>query len=71
MQLSDFTKDIQHLLLQHWTKSEIESRLEDPPYFFEHVVIPRLDYLRKSGETAPHLRLQQTPKGELRVILIG
>lgn len=70
MQLTDFTKDIRQILLEHWSPMEIESRLEDPFYFFEHVVIPRLDYLRRHNASVPKLRLSETPKGELRVILI-
>jgi hypothetical protein len=56
--------------LQHWTKVEIESRLSDPEYFFEQVVLPRLDYLRRQNEDTPRLRLQRTPQGELRVLLL-
>ena len=70
MQLTDLSKDVRRLLLQHWTESEIESRLKDPDYFFEQVVMPRLDYLRRSGEDAPHIRFQRTPTGPPRILLL-
>ncbi len=70
MQLSDFSKDVRKLLLEHWTFGEIESRLSDPAYFFEQVVLPRLAYLRRNGKDVPTLRLQQSPNNPLRVILI-
>ncbi len=70
MDLSDLSKDVRRLLLDHWTKEEINARLEDPEYFFYQVVSPRLDYLRRNGEAVPRLRLQRTPAGELRVLLL-
>jgi hypothetical protein len=70
MELADLSKDVRRFLLQHWTKVEIESRLSDPEYFFEQVVLPRLDYLRRQNEDTPRLRLQRTPQGELRVLLL-
>jgi hypothetical protein len=69
MQLSDLGKDIRRLLLEHWTKQEIEDRLSDPDYFFEQVVIPRLDFLRRSGADVPILRVGKTANGEMRVFL--
>ena len=70
MELADLTKDVQRVLLTHWTADEINQRLEDPEYFFHQVVTPRLDYLRRSGEDAPRLRFQRTPAGEPRVLLL-
>ena len=70
MHLSDLAKDAQRFLLEHWTRSEIEDRLQDPEYFFDQVVNPRMDYLRRLGEVVPRFRLQKTPSGELRVLLL-
>ena len=71
MQLNDLTKDLQRLLLAHWNEKEIQTGLlDDPEYFFDHVVSPRLDYLRRQGEEAPRVRLQKSPAGELRVLLL-
>lgn len=70
MQLTDLSKDLQRLLLQHWTETELASRLSDPDYFFDQVVSPRLDYLRRNGEDAPHIRFQRSPSGEPRVLLL-
>lgn len=69
MQLNDLTKDIQRVLLAHWTVEEINDRLGNPEYFFEHVVNPRLKYLREQGQETPSLRLGRTPEGELLVLL--
>ena len=68
--LSDLSKDVRRLLLRHWTETEIESRLEDPDYFFDQVVAPRLDYLRRNGEDVPRLRFQRGPTGIPRVLLL-
>jgi hypothetical protein len=57
------------MLLQHWTEKEISSQLHDPEYFFDQVVNPRMAYLRRQGEDAPHFRTQRTPLGALRVLL--
>ncbi len=70
MDLKDLSKDVQRLLLEHWTMDEINARLEDPEYFFDQVVAPRLDYLRRSGEYQPRLRFQRTPTGEPRILLL-
>jgi hypothetical protein len=70
MELTDLSKDIQRFLLQHWTRSEIDSRLQDPEYFFDQVVTPRLDFLRRSGEEAPRIRFQRSPTGQPRVLLL-
>ena len=69
MELADFTKDVRTLLLQHWTRNELKSRLMDPSYFFEQVVVPHLDFLRRSGQEVPRLRIKSTPTGDLRIIL--
>ena len=69
MDITDLTRDVKTLLLSQWTKDEINSRLENPDYFFEQVVIPRLDYLRKRNEEIPILRLKRGPKGEFLVFL--
>lgn len=71
MEMSDLNKDLRRLLLRHWTAKELESRLQDPEYFFDQVVTPHLEYLRRSGEDVPRVRLQKTPAGELRVLLLG
>jgi hypothetical protein len=70
MELADLSKDIRRLLLAHWTEPELQSSLQDPDYFFDQVVNPRLDYLRRQGEYAPRLRVQRTPAGETRVLLL-
>jgi hypothetical protein len=69
MKLEEFSKDVRRLLLEHWTKQEIEDRLQDPDYFIDHVVQPRLTYLRKQGEDIPTLRMDRSPDGRLRVYL--
>ena len=69
MQLNDLTKDIRRILLEHWTENEINSRLEDPEYFFEQIVNPHLLFLRRSGERIPLMRLKKNPKGETIVLL--
>lgn len=71
MELSDLSKDVQRLLLEHWTRKELDDRLKEPEYFFDQVVNPRLDYLRRTGEAAPKVRLVRTPTGELRALLLG
>ncbi len=70
MELADLSKDIRRLLLAHWTEREILANLADPAYFFEQVVNPRLDYLRRQGEDAPRIRFSYTPAGEPRVLLL-
>jgi hypothetical protein len=69
MEITDLTKDVRRLLLEHWSQTEIEDRLKDPEYFFEQLVIPRLNYLRQSDKDTPQLRLQRRPTGGLRIIL--
>ena len=69
MKIEDLNKDVRRLLLDHWTKAEIEDRLDNPEYFFDHVVSPRLDYLRKQGEEIPQLRSHRLPDGGFRVYL--
>ena len=69
MELSDFSKDVKRFLLEHWSKAELTERLKDAPYFFEHVVLPRMEYLKRQGEDVPKIRLKQTPTGQLNVIL--
>ncbi|MCG3205867.1 MAG: hypothetical protein KCHDKBKB_02590 [Elusimicrobia bacterium] len=69
MRFDDFSKDVQRLLLSHWSAAEINDRLIDPEYFFDQVVIPRLDYLRRQGEEAPRLRIYHTPNGDLNVVV--
>ncbi len=69
MQLTDLGKDIRRILLEHWTLAEIEDRLSDPEYFFEQVVIPRLAYLRRSGEDIPMLRMGRMQDGSFRIFL--
>lgn len=70
MELADLTKDLQRLLLSHWTREELQFQLQVPEYFFDQVVSPRLDYLRRSGQDAPRVRLQRSPTGEIRVLLL-
>ncbi len=70
MHITDLTKDLRRLLLDHWTEDEINSRLLDPEYFFDQVVNPRLDYLRRSGADVPRVRLQRSATGELRALLM-
>lgn len=70
MELADLTKDVQRLLLTHWNEGELSERLQDPDYFFEQVVIPRLDYLRRQGDDAPRLRFSRSPAGEPRIVLV-
>ena len=69
MELSDLSKDLRRLLLAHWKEAEINDRLKDPDYFFDQIVIPRLDYLRRQGDDLPRLRKQRLATGELRVWL--
>ncbi len=69
MKLNDLNKDIRRLLLAHWTAAEIDDRLSDPEYFFAQVVIPRLEYLKRSGEETPVLRMAKTRDGDVRVFL--
>ena len=70
MQLTDLSKDLQRLLLQHWTRQEVEFHLADPEYFFDQVVNPHLAYLRRNGEDAPRVRFQRTTTGEPRALLL-
>lgn len=67
--LTDLSKDVRRVLLNHWTESEINNRLEDPEYFLEQVVIPHLTYLRRSGTQTPLIRLKKDPLGHLLVLL--
>jgi hypothetical protein len=67
--LGDFSKDVRRLLLANWTEDEIRSHLSDPDYFFEHVVIPRMSYLRRQGQDVPKVRVSRTPAGVFRVVL--
>jgi hypothetical protein len=71
MKVEDLSKDVRRLLMAHWTKAEIESGLPDPDYFFDQVVQPRLNYLRRQGEDIPPLRLYRTANGDLRIFLAG
>lgn len=68
--MSDLSKDIRRFLLDHWSEDEINSRLQDPEYFFEQVVNPRIAFLRRSGEPAPKIRFARNPAGNPLVILI-
>lgn len=70
MELSDLNKDIQRLLLRHWTERELRDSLGDPEYFFDQVVTPRLEYLRRQGQDAPRIRFGRSPAGEPRVLLL-
>ena len=70
MELADLSKDIRRLLLAHWTKTEIEANLANPEYFFDQVVTPRLEYLRRQGEEVPRIRLSRSPAGEPRILLL-
>ena len=70
MDLTDLSKDIRRLLLAHWTERELKESLSDPEYFFDQVVSPRLDYLRRQGEDTPRVRFTRTPTGEPRVLLL-
>ena len=70
MELADLSKDIRRLLLSHWTERELSESLQDPEYFFDQVVNPRLDYLRRLGEEAPRIRFTRSPAGEPRVLLL-
>lgn len=70
MDLTDLSKDLRRLLLAHWTERELKESLADPDYFFDQVVTPRLEYLRRQGEDVPRVRLSRTPTGERRVLLL-
>jgi len=70
MHISDLSKDLQRFLLAHWMEKEINAHLQDPEYFFEHVVGPRLEYLRRKGDDVPRVRLQKTSSGEFRALLV-
>ena len=70
IQITDLTKDIRKLLLEHWTEPEINQRLEDPEYFFNQVVTPRLKYLSQQGTPTPQIRFKRDPKGQPSVLLI-
>ena len=70
MDLTDLSKDLRRLLLAHWTERELKESLGDPEYFFEQVVVPRLDYLRRQGEEVPRVRFSRSPAGEPRVLLL-
>jgi len=69
MELNDCPKDIRRFLLEHWTKSELDSQMRDPEYFIDQVVIPRLEYLKRLGEDVPRVRLLKTPAGGFRLLL--
>ena len=70
MEITDLTKDLQRLLLSHWTPEELRYQLQEPEYFFDQVVTPRLDYLRRNGQDAPRVRFSRTTSGEPRVLLL-
>ena len=71
MDLTDLTKDIQRLLLDHWSKKEINERLGlDPVYFVDQVANPHFSSLRRQGQAVPRLRLKKNPEGEF-IILLG
>lgn len=70
MEITDLPKDLQRLLLAHWTPDELRYQLQEPEYFFDQVVNPRLDYLRRNGEDAPRIRVSRSPTGEPRVLLL-
>lgn len=70
MELADLPKDIRRLLLSHWTERELSSSLQEPEYFFDQVVNPRLEYLRRQGEEMPRIRFTRSPAGEPRVLLL-
>ena len=70
MELTDLSKDLQRLLLEHWTRAELRDLLQEPEYFFDQVVNPRMDYLRRNGQDAPRVRLQRTASGEPRALLL-
>jgi hypothetical protein len=70
VELSDLTKDIRRLLLAHWTERELRESLRDPEYFFDQVVSPRLEYLRRQGADTPRIRFGRSPAGEPRVLLL-
>jgi hypothetical protein len=70
MEITDLSKDIRRLLLAHWTERELREGLVEPEYFFDQVVSPRLEYLRRQGEETPRIRLSRTPAGEPRVLLL-
>lgn len=70
MDINDLNKDMRRLLLKHWNEKEINGLLKDPEYFFEQLVIPRLDYLKANGEEdVPRITLGRKPGGELLVTL--
>ena len=71
MQLTDLSKNVQRFLLEHWTRQELDDRLTDPDYFFNQVVGPHLEFLRRSGQEPPRLRIQRSPKGEMQVLLLS
>ena len=70
MEITDLNKDLRRLLLRHWTERELSSSLQDPAYFFEQVVVPRLEYLRRQGEDSPRIRFALSPAGEPRITLL-
>jgi hypothetical protein len=69
MQLNDLPKDLRRLLLAHWTEIEVNDRLQDPDYFFDQIVNPHFDYLRRGGADAPHVRFTRTPTGRPQISL--
>ncbi len=71
MHLTDLSKDLRRLLLSHWAEKEINELLfQNAEYFFDQVVNPRLDYLRRSGQDVPRVRLQKTPEGNYKALLL-
>ena len=70
MHITDLSKDLQRLLLRHWTRQEVDSHLLDPEYFFDQVVNPHLAYLRRNGQDAPTVRFQRTVTGIPRALLL-
>ena len=70
MQLNDLSKDIQRLLLNNWSESELSDLLTQPDYFFDQVVTPRLDYLRRNGQDMPRIRFTKSATGLPIVLLL-
>ena len=70
MELTDLSKDVRRLLLEHWTETELRYNLGEPEYFFDQVVTPRLDYLRRQGREVPRVRFNRTTSGIPRVLLL-
>lgn len=69
MQVTDLPKEARRILLAHWTEVEVNDRLQDPEYFFDQIVNPRFEYLRRNGTEAPRMRFQRTPNGIPQVLI--